>query len=151
MEIILISIRQFRDSFLEKPNGQIFVALSLLRETNSEFKKEIEPFWSRMGKLFRSCIAREITAKLNANILLDNIEERRADTVDIFFFLAKDGKYAINTNRKFARAVFLKLKEFILRDKLPSEKEFRVLFPSAPELTKDLKWKSEYRFRPLEQ
>ena len=114
-----------------------------------------------MSKLILLCLmvfliadCREFVDNLHAyrlEHLLDNIEERRADTVDIFFFLAKDGKYAINTNRKFARAVFLKLKEFILRDKLPSEKEFRVLFPSAPELTKDLKWKSEYRFRPLEQ
>lgn len=147
MEIILISIRQLRDIFFEEPSGQTFVALSLLRGTNSEFKNEIEPFWVKIRRGFVAYIAREIRTKMIAIDLLNSLADKKAGVVDMVFFLTKDGRFVINTSRTFSKIVFLKLRKFILKDKLPLEKEFRILFPSAPELTKDLRWKSEYRFR----
>lgn len=151
MEIILISIRQFRDSFFKEPTGETFVTLSLLRETNTEFKNEIEHFWLKIQRGFIIYVVSKVREKIDAADSTDDLEDKKISVVDLVSFLSKEGRFVVNNDLKIARVVFLELKRFILKNSLPLNEEFRKIFPSAPELTKDLKWKSEYRFRPLEQ
>lgn len=119
-----------------------------IRLINKRFKTNADPFWERLTKAWKKQVMLNIKKMLDDFPPVRGREKRIKKARKIMSYISINGRYLIYISPSYSKVVFERFKEFIIVDKMEINDLFHSVFPSAPEMTKELEWKENFSSKP---
>lgn len=119
-----------------------------IRLINKRLKTNADPFWECLTKAWKKQTIHEIKKMLNTFDPIRGRKKRIKKAREIMCYINTNGRYLVCTAPSFSKVVFERFKKFITFEKIDINNLFHSIFPSAPEMTKELEWEENFSSKP---